>query len=147
MDRHSSEIAREGDASDAQRLRQPIAESLKATLREALNVELDEAKRRQLEDSIMAVERSVGPRTGDVSPADAHAFLIGLGLLEANVEPYTVLVAGVKVGVILARNKFHAVNKAKKDFGLTVAEYQWKDRHEIHGARPVAVADPFSRIR
>ena len=136
----------EADQRAEQARRQPIAESLKETILVAMESASGE-RLAQLEDALIRVGAAAGPRTGDVRPEDALAFLISLGLLEPGVEPYTVLVAGVKVGVILARNRFHAVNKAKKDFGLTVAEYQFKDRHEVHGARAVAVADPFSRIR
>lgn len=138
----------ESDARAEQASRQPIAETLRSTLRAALEVELNEGRRLELEGAIIALDAACGPQTGDVSPEDALAFLIGVGLLEAGVEPYAVIVAGVRVGVITARNRFHAVNKAKKQFGLVVAEFQRKDgQNEIHGARPVTVSDPFARIR
>lgn len=137
----------EADQREAQRLRQPIAETLKSTVRAALDVELNEGRRRELEGALSALDSAVGPQTGDVSPDDALAFLIGVGLLEAGVEPYAVIVAGVRVGCITARNRFHAVNKAKKQFGLVVAEYQNIDgQNEIHGARPCKIDNPFERI-
>lgn len=138
----------ESDQRAAQALRQPIAETLKSTVRAALDVELNEARRRELEAALFGLDEACGPQTGDVSPDDALAFLIGVGLLEPGVEPYAVIVAGVRVGCITARNRFHAVNKAKKQFGLVVATYQKIDgQNEIHGARPCVVDDPFARLR
>ncbi len=59
---------------------------------------------------------------------------------------YTVVVDGVLEGHIYARNRWHALNKARKHFELRFAEI--KHRDEIHGVRIVMpMIDPFERIK
>jgi len=130
---HADQIA----AIEAQRARQPIGTALLDTLGAACDAQSTPEGREPIERAIIAVSGHLASQPGDVTEAEAMSFLASVGLVPEGTEPYAVIVDGARVGVIAAKNKYHAANKARKNFGLSVAEYRRGARgHEIHGARP-----------
>lgn len=62
------------------------------------------------------------------------------GAVAAPTATHAVIINGVEVARFAAKNDFHAVNKAKKLFGMDARAVKLLDE-------PAAAVDPFSRIR
>jgi hypothetical protein len=119
----------------------PISATLHELLLVALEHETAADRRQRLELALVRVGAALRTGVQDATEAEARAVMVECGLLDATAEAYYAFVDGREAGVIVARNRWHAVNKAKRDLALDVCEYRYRDgRHELHGGRFAGVA-------
>lgn len=133
----------EADSHAAKLQAMPIAHALLDLLWQASrDFDRTEAQRTALSVRAIGVSAEIAGTWRDFTQDQAMQEMISAGLAPAGTEPYGVFVDGQRVGGILAKNVHHARNKAKKEFGLHVAEYRRVgDEHQIHGARLAAHDD------
>src|ERR1043165_6648548 len=119
---------------EAKRNAQPIAHALIDLLyQESQSYDRPAAERQALQIRAIGVGAHIANTWSDITADEACAEMIAAGLAPEGSEPYVVYVAGQRVGGFMAKNRYHAANKAKKEYRLDVAEYRRTSTgHEIH---------------
>lgn len=125
------------ESIEAKRKAQPIASALIDLLYEASrDFDRSAADRQALQIRAIGITGATANTWADITADEACAEMIAAGLAPEGAEPYVVFVAGERVGGFMAKNRYHAANKAKKEYRLDLAEYRRTSAgHEIHGAR------------